>query len=120
MRLPRSATRASSAGRMPRTRPAAPRLPAESIACASTNGAAASTCGCAAASCATARQSARRPPAPSSCTCEATPRMRVRTSFCRPFITDMMTISAHTPSAMPIIDTAELTPTKRLRRCARV
>ena len=54
------------------------------------------------------------------CTCAATPRMRVRISFCRPFITDRITISAHTPRPMPIIDTAELTPTKRLRRRARV
>ena len=38
----------------------------------------------------------------------------------KPFITESTTISAHTPSAMPIIDTAELMPMKRLRRLARV
>jgi hypothetical protein len=35
-------------------------------------------------------------------------------------MTDRITISAHTPSAVPTIDTAELTPTKRSRRLARV
>ncbi len=54
------------------------------------------------------------------CTCEATPRMRVRTSFWKPFITESTTISAQTPTAMPIIDTRELIPMKRLRRLARV
>ena len=59
-------------------------------------------------------------PGPLICTCETTPRMRVRTSFWKPFITDSTTISAHTPTAMPTIDTSELTPMKRLRRLARV
>ncbi len=46
--------------------------------------------------------------------------MRVRTSFWKPFITDSTTISAQTPTAMPIIETRELMPMKRLRRLARV
>ena len=54
------------------------------------------------------------------CTCEATPRMRVRTSFWKPFITESTTISAQTPTKIPIIDTRELIPMKRLRRLARV
>jgi hypothetical protein len=41
---------------------------------------------------------------PEICTCEATPRMRVRSSFWKPFITDSTTISAATPSAMPHIE----------------
>src|SRR5260221_118669 len=36
--------------------------------------------------------------------------MRSRTSFWKPFITDRTTISAHTPTAMPIIATSELMP----------
>jgi hypothetical protein len=38
----------------------------------------------------------------------------------KPFITDSTTIRAHTPTAMPIMETAELMPMKRLRRLARV
>ena len=41
-------------------------------------------------------------------------------SFWKPFITDSTTISAQTPTAMPIMETAELMPMKRLRRRARV
>ena len=40
-------------------------------------------------------------------------------SFWKPFITESTTMSAHTPSAMPIIDTRELMLMKRLRRLAR-
>jgi len=46
--------------------------------------------------------------------------MRVRTSSWKPFITESTTIRAQTPTAMPIIETAELMPMKRLRRRARV
>ena len=105
---------------MPRTSAPRTACPAASIACACTNGAVASTCGCCAASLAIDCQSARRLPIALICTCEATPRMRSRTSFWKPFITESTTISAQTPTAMPIIETAELMPMKRLRRFARV
>jgi hypothetical protein len=90
------------------------------MACAWTNGALATTCGCWPASRITPCQSVSRLLAPVIWTCEATPRMRVRTSFWKPFITDSTTISAHTPTPMPIMETSELMPMKRLRRLARV
>ena len=68
----------------------------------------------------TPRQSSSRLSSARICRCETTPRMRVRTSFWKPFITESTTISAHTPTAMPIMETAELMPMKRLRRRARV
>ena len=46
--------------------------------------------------------------------------MRVRTSFWKPFITESTTMSAQTPTPMPIMETSELMPMKRLRRLARV
>ena len=53
-------------------------------------------------------------------TCEATLRMRARSSFWKPFITDSTTISAATPSAMPAIEMSEMKEMKWLRRLARV
>ena len=53
-------------------------------------------------------------------TCDATPRMRARSSFWKPFITDSTTISAATPSAMPAIEMSEMKEMKWLRRLARV
>ena len=52
--------------------------------------------------------------------CEATDRMRVRSSSWKPFITESTTISAATPSAMPVIEMAEMKLMKWLRRLARV
>ena len=37
--------------------------------------------------------------------CAATPRMRARISFSKPFITDITVMSAAMPSAMPSIET---------------
>ena len=105
---------------MPRTTLPRTAWPAESIACALTNGAAAITRGSCAAIFATACQSASWLSGPLICTCEATPRMRVRSSFWKPFITDSTTISAATPSAMPAIEMAEMKLMKWLRRLARV
>ncbi|MNC98662.1 hypothetical protein D3C83_166970 [compost metagenome] len=65
-------------------------------------------------------QSSRRLPLPEICTCEATPRMRSRSSLWKPFITDSTTISAATPSAMPAIEVSEMKLMKWLRRLARV
>ena len=45
--------------------------------------------------------------------------MRLRTSSWKPLTTDSTTISTATPSAMPIIETRELTPMERVRRLAR-
>ena len=95
---------------------AAHRGPLVSIACACTNGAVATTRGCCAAIFATPCQSSRRLSSARICRCDTTPRIRVLTSFWKPFITDSTTISAHTPTAMPIIETIELMPMKRLRR----
>ncbi len=39
---------------------------------------------------------------------QTTPRMRARTSFWNPFITESTTISAATPSAMPSIEVSEM------------
>jgi hypothetical protein len=52
--------------------------------------------------------------------CEATPRMRVRSSFWKPFMTDSTTISAATPRPMPNIEISEMKDMKWLRRLARV
>ena len=57
---------------------------------------------------------------PVICTCDATPRMRARNSFWKPFMTDSTTISAATPKAMPSIDVMEMKEMKWLRRLARV
>jgi len=69
---------------------------------------------------ATACQSPSRLSNPVICTCEATPRMRARTSFWNPFITDSTTISAATPSAMPSIEVSEMNEMKWFLRSARV
>ncbi len=105
---------------MPRTTLPRTACPAESRACAFTKGAAATTCGSPSAIFAAACQSASRLSAPLICTCEATPRMRARSSFWKPFMTDSTTISAATPSAMPAIEVAEMKLMKWLRRLARV
>ena len=60
----------------------------------------------------TAGQSARRLSVPEIWIWEATPRMRVRSSFWNPFITDRTTISAATPSAMPAIEISEMNEMK--------
>ena len=93
---------------VPRTIAPRTACPCASIACALTNGAAASTRGCVDTAFAVVPQSARRLSGPTTCRCEATPRMRVRSSFWKPFITDSTMISAATPSAMPSMDTPEM------------
>ena len=80
----------------------------ESMACAFTKGAAATTPGCFCAPSTTALHPARRLSGPVICTCDATPRMRARSSFWNPFITDSTTISAATPSAMPAMDISDM------------
>ena len=55
-----------------------------------------------------------------TCTCADTPRMRARTSFWKPFITDITVISAAMPSAIPAIDTSEMKEMKWFWRLARV
>ena len=105
---------------MPRTTAPRTAWPLESIACACTNGAVLTTRGCCATSFCTPCQSSSRLSSARICRCDTTPRIRVRTSFWKPFITESTTISAHTPTAMPIMETAELMPMKRLRRRARV
>ena len=47
--------------------------------------------------------------------CDATERMRLRNSSWKPFITEITTINAATPSAIPAIDTAAMNDTKPLR-----
>ena len=65
-------------------------------------------------------QSASVLSAPEIWTCDATLRMRVRTSRWKPFITDSTVISTVMPSAMPTTDTSEMNEMKRLRCRARV
>jgi hypothetical protein len=60
------------------------------------------------------------PAGPLICRWEATPRIRVRTSVWKPFITESTTISTMTPSAMPAMEMREMKLMKRLRRFARV
>ena len=105
---------------MPRTTLPRTAWPAASMPWALTNGAAPTTRLSSSASFATACQSASWLFAPLTCTCEATPRMRARSSFWKPFITESTTISAATPSAMPAIEIAEMKLMKWLRRLARV
>ena len=69
----------------------------------------------------------RRPPSPRGPSrrpvtwmCAATPRMRARISFSKPFITDITVISAAMPSAIPRIEMNEMNEMKWLRRLARV
>ena len=111
---PMSATESSRAGSTPRT--STPRLapPAVSIACPSTYGAAACTRGLASAACATAGQFASSG-MPRISMCDATARMRLRSSCWKPFITDSTTISAATPSAMPAIEISEMNEMNVLR-----
>ena len=52
--------------------------------------------------------------------CETMPRMRLRSSCSKPFITEITVISAITPTAMPRIDTSEMNEMKWLRRLARM
>jgi len=47
--------------------------------------------------------------------CDATARMRLRSSSWNPFITDSTTISAATPSAMPAIEMSEMKDMNVLR-----
>jgi hypothetical protein len=109
-----SATVSSRAGSMPRT--IAPRLAplAVSIAWPITYGAAAFTCGSFMASAATRCQSASCG-TPRISMCEATERMRLRSSSWNPFITESTTISAATPSEMPAIEISEMNEMKVLR-----
>ena len=59
-----------------------------------------------------------------TCTWDTTPRMRSRSSFWKPFMTERTTISAATPSASPAMEISAMKDMKRLappsRGCARV
>src|SRR3546814_9107935 len=66
-----------------------------------------------AASLATLGQSSSPPRYAEIVACEAMPRMRTRNSRSKPFITDSTVINAVTPTAMPIIDAAEIKEMKR-------
>ena len=46
--------------------------------------------------------------------CDATDRIRLRSSSWKPFITDRTTISAATPSAIPAIDVSAMNEMKRV------
>ena len=94
----------------------APRFasPTESIAWPVTYGAAALTRGLAIAALATAASSASVG-RPRISMCDATDRIRLRSSSWKPFITDSTTISAATPSAMPAIDVSAMNEMNVLR-----
>jgi hypothetical protein len=117
---PNSATRSSSPGRMPRIKAPRTAAPLVSKPCAATNGATATTCSWRDACAATVLHPASVPPGPVNCTCDATPRIRVRISRWKPFITDSTVMSAVMPRAMPMIEKAEMTEMKRVRCLARV
>ncbi|GAA0907971.1 hypothetical protein GCM10009552_16600 [Rothia nasimurium] len=57
---------------------------------------------------------------PDTVTCETAPRMRVRSSDWKPFITDITVINAVTLMAMQMIETVEMKEMNWLRRLARV
>ena len=120
MCLPKSATVSSRPGTMPRTYTPRTAEPVESSPCACTKGAAATTPGWRATDWATASQSRRPASGPITWMWAAAPRMRARTSFSNPFITDITVMSAAMPSAMPSIDTSEMKEMKCVRRLARV
>ena len=75
-----------------------------SIPCASTNGATATTSGWASASETSDSQASSGLSNPEIVACDATPRMRSRSSRSKPFMTEITVIRAVAPSAMPIID----------------
>ncbi len=83
-------------------------------------GAAPITAGLRRAVCSTARQSGSAPLFANTSTCDTTDSMRSRTWYTKPFITDRTTISAITPSAMPIIEIPEMNEMNPLRRRARL
>ena len=114
MCAPMSATVSSSTGSTPRINAPRLTLPAASIACPNTNGAAAFTRGSCRASAATRCQLASCG-TPRISMCDATDRMRLRSSSWNPFITDSTTISAATPSAMPAIDVSAMNEMNELR-----
>ncbi len=99
---------------MPRN--SAPRLtsPDASIAWPATYGAVATTRGFFFAASATAAGS-RKLGKPRISMCEATDRMRLRSSSWNPFMTDSTTISAATPSAMPAIEISAMNEMNVLR-----
>lgn len=79
----------------------------DSMPCSSANGAAPTTSRCRSAALATVCQSS------SGCValmvaCGTMPRIRVRISFWKPFITESTMIIASTPSARPIIEVSEM------------
>ena len=117
---PTSDTRGSRAGETPRI--STPRTcPAwVSIPCNSTNGAAPTTSGCASAASASDSHPSSEPSIPEIVACEATPRMRSRSSRSKPFMTEITVIRAVAPSAIPIIEVRLMKEMKWLRRFARV
>lgn len=90
-----------------------------SMPCIWVNGATAVTCSWALTFSARARQSSMGW-YDSTVACGTMPRMRVRISRSKPFITESTTIITSTPSARPIIEVSEMKETKWLRRLARV
>jgi hypothetical protein len=116
MRSPRAETCRSYIGSAPRT-VAAFDCPSAtspmSSASPSTKGAAAATRGLASACCRNACQFGR--PAPNAVTvaCDVMLRMRSRSSFSKPFITESTTMSTATPMATPTIDMTEMNDRKR-------
>jgi hypothetical protein len=120
MWAPISDTLASSSGSTPRITVPEISPPTFTSASPSMYGAVPATSGFWLANAATSRQSGRPSVLPEIVACEAMPRMRVRSSLSKPFITDSTTISVATPSPMPSIEANEMNEMKWLRRLARV
>jgi hypothetical protein len=106
-----SETFGSSCGSTPRTIAPPTRSPC-SIASRSMNGAAPSTCALASAFLCAPAQSCMLPSMLLIVACDTMPRMRVRSSLSKPFMTEITTISAMTPTAIPAIDTSEMNEMK--------
>ncbi len=117
---PTSETRGSASGRIPCTSVPLTRPSRDNMVSPRTKGAVPITLGCRLTSSVAWRQSSRRPSTPLTLAWEAMPRMRVRNSSSKPFITDSTVISAVTPRAMPSMEVSEMKEMKWLRRLARV
>ena len=113
MWLPISETFSSCPGSTPRISVPEISAPTFTSASPSTYGAAPVTCGLRSAMAATPFQSGRPSSArPEIVACEAMPRMRERSSFSKPFMTDSTTISVATPRPMPSIEASEMNEMK--------
>ena len=109
----------SAAGSIPRNcTPAILSVPT-AMPCPSTNGAVARTSELPRAMSSSPRQSSRRPSMPLIDACDTTLKIRFRTSYSKPLITDETIIKTATAKAMPITEIREINDTNRFLFCER-